>query len=74
MWVVSWELNPARLKASERGAKCYPRGEYSVQILKIVSPHTNKGNSIQWTSGLAGLLQWDRHGFDTDKYRKALFH
>jgi hypothetical protein len=24
----SWELNPARVKASERGAKYYPRGCY----------------------------------------------
>jgi hypothetical protein len=24
----SWESNPARVKASERGAKCYPRGCY----------------------------------------------
>jgi hypothetical protein len=23
-----WESNPARVKASERGAKCYPRGCY----------------------------------------------
>jgi hypothetical protein len=23
---VSWESNPARVKASGRGAKCYPRG------------------------------------------------
>jgi hypothetical protein len=51
MWFVSWQLNPARVKASERGAKCYPRGEYPVQILKISRPHTNKGNSIQCTSG-----------------------
>jgi hypothetical protein len=35
MWVVSWESNLARVKASRRGAKCYPRGEYPVQILKI---------------------------------------
>jgi hypothetical protein len=74
MWVVSWESNPARAKASERGAKCYPRGEFPVQILKIFRPHTNIGNSIQWTSGLTGLLQWDSHGFDTDKCPKALFH
>jgi hypothetical protein len=26
MWFVSWESNLARVKASERGAKCYPRG------------------------------------------------
>jgi hypothetical protein len=32
---VSWESNPARVKASGRGAKCYPRGEYPVQILRI---------------------------------------
>jgi hypothetical protein len=33
---VSWELNPARVKASERGAKCYPLGCYfSLNILKI---------------------------------------
>jgi hypothetical protein len=25
---VSWELTPARVKASGRGAKFYPRGEY----------------------------------------------
>jgi hypothetical protein len=24
----SWESNPGRVKASERGAKCYPRGDY----------------------------------------------
>jgi hypothetical protein len=24
----SWESNPARVKASGRGAKCYPRGGY----------------------------------------------
>jgi hypothetical protein len=30
-----WESNPARVKASGRGAKCYPRGEYTVQILEI---------------------------------------
>jgi hypothetical protein len=35
MWFVSWESTPARVKASERGAKCFPRGEYPVKILKI---------------------------------------
>jgi hypothetical protein len=30
MWVVSWESNPARVKASGRGAKFYPRGGYVV--------------------------------------------
>jgi hypothetical protein len=25
---VSWESTPARVKASGRGAKCYPRGDY----------------------------------------------
>jgi hypothetical protein len=28
MWYVSWELNPARVKASGRGAKFYPRRCY----------------------------------------------
>jgi hypothetical protein len=28
MWFVSWESTPARVKASKRGAKCYPREEY----------------------------------------------
>jgi hypothetical protein len=28
MWYVSWESNLARVKASERGAKCYLRGCY----------------------------------------------
>jgi hypothetical protein len=32
----SWESNPARGKASGRGAKCYPHREYPVQILKIL--------------------------------------
>jgi hypothetical protein len=30
MWVVSWESNPARVKASGRGAKFYPHGWYLV--------------------------------------------
>jgi hypothetical protein len=28
MWFVSWESAPARVKASKRGAKLYPRGDY----------------------------------------------
>jgi hypothetical protein len=28
MWFVSWESTPARVKASKRGAKSYPRGKY----------------------------------------------
>jgi hypothetical protein len=28
MWFVSWESTPARVKASKRGAKLYPRGDY----------------------------------------------
>jgi hypothetical protein len=28
MWFVSWESPPARVKASKRGAKSYPRGKY----------------------------------------------
>jgi hypothetical protein len=28
MWFVSWESTLARVKASKRGAKSYPRGKY----------------------------------------------
>jgi hypothetical protein len=35
MCFVSWESNPARVKASKRGAKLYPRGDYLVFKLKI---------------------------------------
>jgi hypothetical protein len=28
MWFVSWESTPAHVKASKRGAKLYPRGDY----------------------------------------------
>jgi hypothetical protein len=48
----SWESNPARVKASGRGAKCYPREEYQVQILKIFIPHTNNGGTP--SNGLVG--------------------
>jgi hypothetical protein len=60
---VSWESNPARVIAREK--------KYLVEILKIFILHTNKGNSIQWTSGFTGLLQWDSHGSNTDKCRKS---
>jgi hypothetical protein len=55
MWGVSWESNPARVKASGRGAKCYPRGEYPDQILKIFILYKNDGNSIQWSNGYTRL-------------------
>jgi hypothetical protein len=55
MWGVSWESNRACVEASGRGAKCYPRGEYPGQILKIFILNKNDGNSIQWTSGYTGL-------------------
>jgi hypothetical protein len=36
MWYVSWESNPARVKASGRGAKFYPRGCYFSLNTKII--------------------------------------
>jgi hypothetical protein len=74
MWFVSWESTPARVKASKRGAKFYPREEYSqFTCLKYYVLYKNKHNLIQWTSGCTGLLQWYSRGFDTYMCRKALF-
>jgi hypothetical protein len=74
MWFVSWDSTPARVKASERGAKRDPREEYFQFIcLKYYVLYKNKRNLIQWKSGCTGLLQWYSQGFDTDMCRKALF-
>jgi hypothetical protein len=35
MCFVSWESTPTRVKASKRGAKLYPRGDYLVLKVKI---------------------------------------
>jgi hypothetical protein len=64
---VSWESNPARVKASVKT-------NYLVYKLKIFVLHNNKGNLIQWTSGYTGLVQGNSRGFDTDMCRKALHH
>jgi hypothetical protein len=67
---VSWESNPARVKGSGSGAKCYPRGENSVEILKIFKDDTNERNSIQWTSGYTGLPLWARSEWNNSRISK----
>jgi hypothetical protein len=54
---VSWESNPARVKASKR--------IHLVYKLKIFLLHNNKGNLIQRTSGYTGLLWWNSSGFES---------
>jgi hypothetical protein len=44
-----------------------------IEYLKYFVVYKNDFNSIQWTRGYTGLLQWNHPGFDTDKCRKALF-
>jgi hypothetical protein len=46
---VSWESNPARLKASKIN-------KYLVYKLKIYILRNKKGNLIQWTSRYTGLV------------------
>jgi hypothetical protein len=48
MWVVSWESNPARVKASGRGAKFYPRG-YCIRI--TVTPSNGLVGTRDFFSG-----------------------
>jgi hypothetical protein len=74
MWGVSWELNPARVKASGRGAKCYPRRVYPVQILKIFAKYIkNDRNPIQWTSGITRLPPPNQPGFESALYQSTIY-
>jgi hypothetical protein len=60
MWVVSWESDPARVKASGRGAKFYPRGCYF--SLKQPSSYYAASGILFWVPFFKGAFlpqKWD---------------